>query len=39
VEYHSLEDALEMCRKGEIMDGKTILALHWLYSKRKADEE
>ena len=34
VEYHSLEDALEMCRKGEILDGKTILALHWLQSKR-----
>jgi len=34
VEYYSLEDALEMCRKGDITDGKTLLALHWLYFKR-----
>ncbi len=34
VEYYSLEEALEMCRKAEIVDGKTILALHWLYSQR-----
>ena len=34
VEYYSLEEALEMCRKGEIVDGKTILALHWLDSQK-----
>ncbi|RPJ56052.1 MAG: NUDIX hydrolase [Acidobacteria bacterium] len=36
VEYYSLEDALEMCRQGAIVDGKTILALHWLYFQRQS---
>ncbi len=34
VEYYPLEQALAMCRKGEIVDGKTILALLWLDSQK-----
>ena len=34
VEFYSLEEALEMAERGQIMDGKTLLALFWLQWKR-----
>ncbi len=34
VEYHTLEKALEMISKGEIVDGKTITALLWLQNRK-----
>lgn len=34
VEYYTLEEALEMVFKGEIVDGKTITALFWLQNRR-----
>jgi ADP-ribose pyrophosphatase len=34
VEFYSLEEAIEMAERGEIMDGKTLLALFWLQWKR-----
>lgn len=34
VELHSLEEALEMVARGEIVDGKTITALFWLAWRR-----
>ena len=30
LEFHSLEEALEMSLRAEIMDGKTLMALFWL---------
>jgi ADP-ribose pyrophosphatase len=35
VERHSLDRALEMCRQGEIVDAKTLLALYWLRARRE----
>ena len=34
VEFHSLEEALEMSARGEIIDAKTLVALLWLHRKR-----
>ncbi|MEE8349442.1 MAG: NUDIX hydrolase [Acidobacteriota bacterium] len=34
VEFYSLEEAIEMTGRGEITDGKTILALFWLQWRR-----
>ena len=34
VEFYRLEEAIEMAERGEIMDGKTLLALFWLQWKR-----
>ena len=34
VEFYRLEEAIEMAECGEIMDGKTLLALFWLQWKR-----
>ncbi len=34
VEFHSLEEALELVSSGGIVDAKTILALYWLYWKK-----
>ena len=34
VEFYSLEEAIEMAGRGEIADGKTLLALFWLQWKR-----
>lgn len=30
LEFHTLEDALVLAEQGEIVDGKTLLALYWL---------
>jgi len=37
VEFHSLNEALEMARKGEIEDAKTLVALLWLKAKRAGE--
>lgn len=34
VEFHGLEEAIEMSLRGEIVDGKTLLALFWLHWRR-----
>jgi ADP-ribose pyrophosphatase len=34
VEYHTLEEALSMATSGEIVDGKTIMALLWLQNQK-----
>jgi ADP-ribose pyrophosphatase len=34
VEFHGLQEALDMIRSGEIQDGKTIAALYWLAWQR-----
>ncbi|HXK58426.1 MAG TPA: NUDIX hydrolase [Acidobacteriota bacterium] len=39
VEYFSLDEALEMCRSGQIVDGKTMLALYWLRDQRASAGE
>ncbi len=35
VEFYSLEEAIEMTGRGEIRDGKTLLALFWLQWRRR----
>lgn len=35
LEFHSLEQALEMAVRGEIVDAKTLVALFWLHWKRR----
>lgn len=38
VEYYSLEKALEMITRGEIVDGKTITALFWLQNRKNGQK-
>jgi ADP-ribose pyrophosphatase len=38
VEYYTLEEALNMAARGEILDGKTIVALLWLKNKKNGLE-
>ena len=35
VEFYHLEEAMEMSLRGDIIDGKTILALFWLHWKKR----
>ena len=35
VEFYHLEEAMEMSLRGDIIDGKTLLALFWLHWKKR----
>ncbi len=37
IERYSLDEAIELCNRGEIQDAKTLIALFWLYWKRRQD--